>query len=110
MGGAAGRGEADGHGMSAAEYSPKALDDLRSIFDFIAANRPEAAAKTAERLLDTCDRLAKFPNLGMPRDELARGLRAFVVGTYVVYYKQAPHGIRVERVLHAARDAEAFHE
>ncbi|HVA45375.1 MAG TPA: hypothetical protein VNH11_03220 [Pirellulales bacterium] len=46
--------------MSAAEYSPKALDDLKSIF--------------------------------------------------VAYYRQASNGIRVERVLHAARDTEAFYE
>ena len=85
------------------------MEDLGAIFDFIAADRPDAAAKTVERLLDGCDTLAKFPELGLPREELVRGLRAFVVGAYVIYYKQAPHGIRVERVLHAARDTEAFY-
>ncbi|HQU43898.1 MAG TPA: hypothetical protein PK867_13860 [Pirellulales bacterium] len=46
--------------MNAAEYSPKALDDLKSI--------------------------------------------------YMVYYRHASDGIRVERILHAARDTEAFYE
>lgn len=58
--------------MTAAEYSPRALEDLKSIFDFIAAAHPDAAEKTAERLLDTCDNLARFPELGSdpwPRDK-----------------------------------------
>lgn len=37
--------------MSAAEYSPKALDDLKAIFDYIVRDRPEAAARTVERVL-----------------------------------------------------------
>lgn len=50
--------------MSAAEYSPKALDDLKSIFDFIAADRPQAAMNAVQRVLDAGDTLAKFPELG----------------------------------------------
>jgi toxin ParE1/3/4 len=96
--------------MSAAEYSPKALDDLKSIFDFIAADRPQVAIKAIQRVLDAGDTLAKFPELGLRRDELVQGLRAFVVGNHVVYYSQRSLGVRIERVLHAARDAEAFHE
>lgn len=96
--------------MSAAEYSPKASEDLNSIFDFIAADRPDAAAKTIERILSACDKLAMFPELGLQRDELALGVRAFIVGSYVVYYKHSVGSIRVERVLHAARDQEAFSE
>lgn len=94
--------------MSAAEYSPKAVDDLKRIFDFIAADRPKAATKIIKRVLDAGDTLAKFPELGLRRDELAQGLRAFVVGSHVIYYLQQPLGIRIERVLHAARDADAF--
>lgn len=96
--------------MTAAEYSPRALEDLKSIFDFIAAAHPEAAEKTAERLLDACDNLARFPELGSQRDELVRGLRAFVVGNHVIYYRRTSQAIRVERILHAARDTEAFYE
>lgn len=96
--------------MSTAEYSPKALDDLKVIFDYIARDRPEAAARTVERVLKSCDTLATAPELGSPRDELAPTLRAFSVGSYVVYYRPHPNGVRVERVLHAARDTEAFYE
>ena len=96
--------------MTAAQYSPKALDDLRSIFDYIARDRPEAAARTVERLLKSCDTLANAPEIGASRDELAPSLRAFSVGSYVVYYRPCPNGVRVERVLHAARDSEAFYE
>lgn len=64
--------------MSAAEYSPKAVDDLKRIFDFIAADRPKAATKIIKRVLDAGDTLAKFPELG--RGEMS-SLKVFVLSS-----------------------------
>jgi toxin ParE1/3/4 len=48
--------------------------------------------------------LSKDPAIGRPRNELAKDLRSFPVGRYVVFYLPSPHGIEIVRVLHSARD------
>jgi toxin ParE1/3/4 len=61
-----------------------------------------------EKLKDTCHTLARFPLLGASREELVPGLRMFAVGNYVIYYRPQTDGVRLERVLHGARDADAL--
>lgn len=48
--------------------------------------------------------LAANPQGGAPREDLARGLRFFPVGNYLIFYTLAGDGITVVRVLHGARD------
>lgn len=61
-----------------------------------------------ETLQERCHTLARFPLLGSSREELAPGLRMFSVGNYVIYYRPQIGGVRIERVLHGARDADAL--
>ncbi len=42
--------------------------------------------------------------MGRARDELARGVRSFPFGRYVVFYMPLDNGIDVVRVLHGSRD------
>lgn len=44
--------------------------------------------------------------MGPASEELGSGLRKLPVGSYVIYYRPAEHGIEVARVLHAAQDVE----
>jgi toxin ParE1/3/4 len=48
--------------------------------------------------------LAEQPNIGRVRDELAKDMRSFPLGRYVIFYVVLPNGIEVVRVLHGARD------
>jgi toxin ParE1/3/4 len=53
-----------------------------------------------ERLESCCQALAENPGLGRPCDHIRPGLRRFMQGKHVVFYRQKPGGILVSRVLH----------
>lgn len=84
--------------------TPEAELDLIEIAAYIEADNPAAA----DRLLDTFEEkfelLSEFPGLGQARDDLARSLRSFPVGSYVIFYLPLEDGIEVIRVLHGARN------
>jgi toxin ParE1/3/4 len=94
--------------MSAPRISEQAESDLDDAWDYL-AQRSEAAA---DRLLDSIlqrSRLhAQFPLMGRPREDLAPGLRSFVVAPYVVFYRPFADTIEVVRVLHGARDVDSI--
>jgi toxin ParE1/3/4 len=48
--------------------------------------------------------LARMPELGRKRPDLAPDLRGFPIGNYIIFYRPVPDGIQVIRVLHGARD------
>jgi toxin ParE1/3/4 len=50
--------------------------------------------------------IAKNPEIGLKREELAEGLRSFPVGHHIVYYVQRGDNIEVARILHPAMDNE----
>ena len=94
--------------MNGPVFSPLAVQDLDGILQYIAADRPAAAVAFVNKLKDTCNLLAKYPLIGSSREELAKGLRAFSCGSYVIYFRPRGKTVRIERVLHGARDADAL--
>jgi toxin ParE1/3/4 len=86
-------------------YAPEANDDLESIVDFIARDKPRAARDWLQRIRETCEMLATQPEAGEEYREFGiRGCRSFCVGQYVVFYRAFAEGIEVSRVLHGSRD------
>ena len=94
--------------MTEPVFSPMAVEDIEAILEYIARDKPAAAVSFVETLKHKCDTLARFPLLGASRDHLAEGLRVFPVGSYVIYYRPEGDTVRIERVLHGARDADAL--
>ncbi len=47
-------------------WTPEALQDRAEIWDYIAADNPQAAARMDELFSDAAARLAEHPNLGKP--------------------------------------------
>ena len=47
-------------------WSPRAIGHLAALRGYIARENPDAAARTAETLVASVDRLADLPNLGRP--------------------------------------------
>ena len=94
--------------MSEPVFSPLAVQDLEQILEHIARDDRAVAVRFVETLKDKCGALARFPLLGARRDQLAEGLRAFAVGSYVIYYRPERNAARIERVIHGARDIEAL--
>lgn len=84
-------------------WTKLALQDLNQVWNFIAADRPQAADDMMERLGQAVSHLLAYPNLGRPGR--VRGTRELViVGTpYLVAYRVKKKRIEILAVLHSAR-------
>jgi toxin ParE1/3/4 len=74
----------------------------------IARDNPVAAGHLVETIDEKCRLLARMPELGRKRPDLAPKLRSFPVGNYVIFYRPMSDGIQLIRVLHGARDLPAI--
>ena len=92
--------------MSAIRRRRPAREDVLDIWGFIA----EDNVRAADVLIDQFDRaflfLVMHPKSGRLRPDIGPGVRSFVVGKYVIFYRVAPDGIDVGRVMHGARNIE----
>jgi toxin ParE1/3/4 len=93
--------------MPTVQKLPKAYEDLFEIWDFIAADNIAAADAWIDKLDVQLLLLASHPLIGRARKELAKDLRSFPFGRYVIFYLPDTNGITVVRVLHSARDIDA---
>jgi len=96
--------------MNGLSFSPKAIEDLEGILDHIAEDNPTRATSFVSALKDQCRTIASYPGMGAKREHLARKLRVFPIGNYGIYYRPVENGVRIERVLHAARDVDSLFE
>ena len=69
---------------------------------------PDAADRFTDLLIQKCDNLCDFPEVGTRRDELAPSLRSLPVGRYIIFYRVGDPGIEVARILSAYRDLGQF--
>ena len=90
--------------MSGVRFKPQARQDLNDIWEFIAQDSVTAASRFTDTIEQKCELLARFPEMGRARPELAPSLRSFPVGNYVIFYRPIKDGIEVVRVLSAWRD------
>ncbi|MDB5007949.1 MAG: plasmid stabilization system [Mucilaginibacter sp.] len=86
-------------------WTPFALEDLQSIYDYIALDSPTYAIKFIDKLVDRVDILIENPESGkiVPEfeDELIREL---IEGSYRIIYRiRATDEIGIVRVHHSAR-------
>lgn len=89
----------------------QSAQDLNDIWDFIAESDETRADKFIDLLLEKCELLAKFPEMGRARHEFVVDLRSFPVKNHIVFYLPVENGIEILRVLHASRDIpEVFDE
>lgn len=92
--------------MARVEITAPARRDLDGIWDYLAEESVESADRIIDRIADRCSLYATQPDLGTPADRFSAGLRAFVVASYVIFYRAESNGILVIRVLHGAQDLE----
>ena len=85
---------------------PKALEDLETIGDYIAADNPVRAVSFINEIEAVCARIARQPRACRRRDDLAEGLRQAVHGRYLILFSESPAGVVIERVIHGARRLE----
>jgi toxin ParE1/3/4 len=82
--------------------------DLEELWEYLAERNEEAADRILNSILEKARLHAQFPRMGRPRDDLAPGLRSFVVAPYVVFFQAIEDTIEVIRVLHGSRDIDSI--
>jgi toxin ParE1/3/4 len=88
-------------------YLPVAVDDLTSIFDWIASDGPANAAAFIEKIDRRIGDLETHPFLGrIPREDKLKssGYRVLVVESYVVFYVVHGKTVEIHRVVHGSRN------
>lgn len=91
-----------------AEYrlSAAAARDLDGIFDYTAQQWGQGqAVRYTEAMRDACAALAVTPTKGTPCDDIRPGYRRFAVEHHIIYFRPAPYGVAVVRILHERMDA-----
>jgi len=87
-------------------YLPVAVDDLISIFDWIANDSPANAAAFVDKLDQRIGNLGTHPFLGrIPKDDKLKisGYRVLVIESYLVFYIIRGQTVEIHRVIHGSR-------
>ncbi|HTS38756.1 MAG TPA: type II toxin-antitoxin system RelE/ParE family toxin [Candidatus Solibacter sp.] len=84
-------------------WSPLARTRLREIHDYVARDKPEAAARLSARIVSVVEVLSEFPLLGRAGAE--PGVRELIIGgtPYGVLYKVRGKRIMINTVWHGAQ-------
>ncbi|HEY9508400.1 MAG TPA: type II toxin-antitoxin system RelE/ParE family toxin [Verrucomicrobiae bacterium] len=87
-------------------WSPEALDDLRSLTNFIAVDNPAAAEKVGSALITSTELLATQPLLGrrVPEQQ-STNIREVIRAPYRIIYevRRSRRTVEVLRIWHGAR-------
>lgn len=85
-------------------WSPRALERVVEIGEYIAQERPNAAARWVEQIFGSVARLRRFPRSGRSVPEKPReDLREVIHGKYRVIYRIDPDQIVILTVRHSMR-------
>ena len=91
--------------MAEVHYSSLAAKDLAENAEYIAKDKPDAAYRWIDTIESVCALLAANPELGELREVRGYGhCRSFASGNYVIFYRAAPDGVDIVRILRAERD------
>lgn len=88
------------------EIMPRARRDLEHIFTYIATTNIQKARDFTSKLTNKIHWIAETDFTGVPRDDIAPGLRAFPFRDRCIYYRRYEDRIVILRVLHGAQDTE----
>jgi toxin ParE1/3/4 len=94
--------------MPEVSYSPKSLEDLDDIWDYVAKDSVLQANRLALRFREKLHHIANNSLIGHPRPELAHEVRSYPVGRYLIFYRPTLFGIELVRLIHSARDLRAL--
>ncbi len=88
--------------------TPHAAADLEEIGDYIALDNPAAAMRTIERLEEISILLRDNPRVGAMRDDIAKGMRSFPVGSYLILFRSLDDGVEIVRYVHGAQQQQGL--
>jgi toxin ParE1/3/4 len=82
-------------------YERGALADFEEIFDYIARDNRDAAARLVARIEQTAARIAEMPYIGEATRKSR--FRRFPVGNYLIVYEVTDDEVIIHYVRHGAR-------
>jgi toxin ParE1/3/4 len=84
-------------------WSPRALSRLREIRDYVAKDKPEAAARLATRIVSLVEALKEHPYLGHAGSE--PGVRELIVGgtPYLIFYRVRSNRVTITTIWHGTQ-------
>ena len=85
-------------------FSAIAQAELTDIAAYIAQDNPARALSFVDELEAKCQGVGRAPGIGTARPELGDGVRMLPHGRYLIFYRELDGAIRIERVMHGARD------
>ena len=87
-------------------FSPLAELDLEKIGDYIARDNPRRAISFIGEIRDRCFLILHTPQGSPLREDLGAGVRVAPFGRYLIFHTvhEAADEVRIERILHSARD------
>lgn len=90
--------------MASIVFSAQAEEDLAAIVDYISADNPDAALNLLHEIKTKAFLYSTTPELGRKAGHLRAGLRYFIKGNYLVFYRFNKGVFEVVRVLHGAQN------
>jgi toxin ParE1/3/4 len=89
-------------------FTPRAVDDLNDIADYVRVHSPSAATRVRAAILESLSKLQRFPQLGRRQD--IETVRKIVTQRYpyLVYYNvdDAAQEVIILSIRHPARERE----
>lgn len=96
--------------MSKLPLSDLARADLEEIAAHISADSPRAATGMLQALIEQCRKVCRAPLAYPAQEDLRAGLRRAVCRPYLIFFVVDQRGVRIERIVHGARDLPALFE
>jgi toxin ParE1/3/4 len=90
--------------MAEIRRTPQAEADLETILEDLQRNNPASAERYTTAFYDKGQMLARFPEIGRSRPEIAPNLRSTLVHPYVIFYRFEDDLVQILRILHGKRD------
>jgi addiction module RelE/StbE family toxin len=86
-------------------YTPRALNDLTTILDYIAQHSPTGAKRVHQRIQLTVDLLARNPYIGvLTEDPTVRRITTLPY-RYLVFYEVSDEEVIIHTIRHSSRAA-----
>lgn len=86
------------------EFSPAVEDDLKAVADYIARDNSRRALTFVLEIYDEIKAVGRHPLHYRLRPELGEDARLARVGRYVILFAVSEDMVRIERIVHGARD------
>ena len=91
--------------MAQIAWTDEALRWLEDIFEYIAADNPDAASRTVESIFERAQALAQYPELGHRYLHSTRNVRIVLYGHYrIAYLVKGDGNVDILGVFHGALD------